>query len=117
MDLEDGVKLKQVMDDLADSKNGNHLTKIMPLYVSQSKKMKIALGEIEAMKKQMEEQSNIMMEQQNYLKNCLSLGVYEIKNNMFQKDIDHKVEQALNSFSANFRKEMSSKVDEDLFNR
>jgi hypothetical protein len=117
MDLDDGVKLKQVMDDLNDSVNSKKLANVLPLYVSQTKKMKKTIQEMDIMKKQMEEHNNIILQQQNIIRNCLSLSVYETKNNMFQKDIDFKIEKALASFSNNFRKEMAFKVDEDLFNR
>lgn len=117
MDLDDGVKLKQVMDDLNDPTNSKRLANVIPLYVSQTKKMKKTVQEMENMKKQMEEHNNIILQQQNIIRNCLSLSVYETKNNMFQKDIDFKIEKALASFSNNFRKEIAFKVDEDLFNR
>lgn len=115
MDLENDVKLRQYLEQVADgdAKKAN----ILPLYVSQSKKMNKLIKEMTHFQTMVEEHNKIILKHQEFLKECLTLGAYNTKNQIFQQEMEDKVQDSLNQFDLKLSQEMRLKVDEDVFSR
>ena len=79
MDVENERLLKEFMDQAAGQDPESTRKNILPLYVSQTRKMSKMRKEVELFTKTIEEHSKIILKHDNYLKDCLTMSVYDIK--------------------------------------
>ena len=79
MDVENERLLKEFMDQAAGQDSESTRKNILPLYVSQTRKMSKMRKEVELFTKTIEEHSKIILKHDNYLKDCLTMSVYDIK--------------------------------------
>jgi hypothetical protein len=64
-----------------------------------------------------ETHNQIIYKHENMLKDMLTLQTYSMKNELFLKDIDAKVNSSLYGFNETLSKQLKTKVDLDEFNK
>jgi len=116
MDLDNEVAFQRI---LKESKEGKVLkpANIIPLYVSQNKKMKSVIEKVENLVSMAETHNQIIYKHENMMKDLLTLSMYNARNDSFSKDIESNVSTTLFSFNESLSKQLMKKVDMEDFNK
>lgn len=64
-----------------------------------------------------EEHNSILLKHESNIKDMMTLGTYQAKNEMFLKEVDMRVENALISFNQNLVMVLKDKIGLEEFNR
>ena len=76
MDLDNIMKNLESMKESERKSMREKQNKILPSYVSQTTKISKTLKNFDNLRRQVEEQNNIILKHQIILKDCLSMSVY-----------------------------------------
>lgn len=121
MDLDNEVLFHKLMNESKikskdDSKTlqVNHKN-VIPLYVSQTKKMKKATDKFENLQQMCDSHNQIILKHENMLHDMMTIRIYDTKNITFQREIETKVETMLFGFNEILNKHLELKINANEF--
>lgn len=88
MDIDNDRLMKQYLDEAKTNDLAAAKKNLMPMYVSQSKKMAQAVKQIEQLQKSTEEHNKIILKHEQMLRECLTFTTYNTKNQIFKGEME-----------------------------
>ena len=118
MDLDNDIQLQKFIDEAKLNNGVVNKAHILPLYVSQSRKMTKLKKEFEHFEKLIEDHNKLIWNHESIIREWLTMNVYTTKNELFKSDIEAIIRSFLDEFSRTVNEELKLKANEiDFVNK
>lgn len=115
MDLDNDMLLQKLIEEAKQNNGVVNKAHILPLYVSQSRKMTKLRKEFEHFSKLIEDHNKLLSNHDSILRECLTMNIYLTKNELFKNDVEAMLRSFLDEFSRTVTDELRFKTNEADF--